>query len=131
MAETLETRDPIYRGDDRTIRITATYPEAIPEQGIEVDDPYPLDGVDLYFTAKYKMSFPDADAVFQKTSDDGITVRDSPNEHIADIQYNRRGHRGYGQGQAAADVSRQVMGPQTWTIWKGYLPVYEDVTRAT
>ena len=130
MAETLETLDPIYRGDDRTIRITATYPEAIPEQGIEVDDPYPLDGVDLYFTAKYKTSFPDADAVFQKTSDDGITVRDSPNEHIADIQITAEDTEAMVKGKTlVCDV--QVMGPQTWTIWKGYLPVYEDVTRAT
>ena len=130
MAETLETLEPIYRGDDRTIRITATYPEAIPEQGIEVDDPYPLDGVDLFFTAKYKTSFADEDAVFQKTSDDGITVRDSPNEHIADIQITAEDTEAMVKGKTlVCDV--QVMGAQTWTIWKGYLPVYEDVTRAT
>jgi hypothetical protein len=130
VAETLETLEPIYRGDDRTIRITATYPEAIPEQDIEADDPYPLDGVDLYFTAKYKTSASDEDAVFQKTSDDGITVRASPNEHIADIQITAEDTEAMVKGKTlVCDV--QVMGPQTWTIWKGLLPVYEDVTRAT
>ena len=130
MAETLETLEPIHRGDDRTIRITATYPEAIPEQGIEVDDPYPLDGADLYFTAKYKTRDLDAEAVFQKTSDDGITVREPPNEHICDVQIAAEDTEGMERGKTlVCDV--QVMGPQTWTIWKGYLPVYEDVTRAT
>lgn len=130
MAEALETLDPIYRGDDRTIKITATYPEAIPDQDIEAGDPFSLDGLELFFTAKHKTVETDAEAVFQKTSEDGITVREAPNNHIADIQIAAEDTETMEKGKTLiCDV--QAMGSQTWTIWKGYLPVYDDVTRAT
>jgi hypothetical protein len=130
VVEVLEILDPIYRGDDRAITVTATYPEAIPEQDIEAGDPYPLDGVTLYFTAKYTTKFSDEEAVFQKTSEDGITVRAAPNDHIADIQIAAEDTEGMAKGKTlVCDV--QAMGTQTWTIWKGLLPVYEDVTRVT
>jgi hypothetical protein len=130
VAETLETLAPIYRGDDRTIKITATYPEAIPDQDIEAGDPYPLGGLTLYFTAKFTAASVDEDALFQKTSTDGITVRASPNDHIADVEITAEDTEMMEEGSTLiCDV--QAMGAQTWTIWKGYLPVYEDVTRAT
>lgn len=130
MAETLETLDPIYRGDDRAIKLTATYSEAIPDQGIAAGDPFYLDGLQLYFTAKHKTTEADEEAVFQKTSEDGITVREAPDNNIMDVQIAAEDTEGMEKGKTLiCDV--QAMGSQTWTIWKGYLPVYDDVTRAT
>jgi hypothetical protein len=127
----LAVLDPIHRGDDRTIKVTATYPEAIPEQDIEAGDPYPLDGVPLYFTAKYKTTDEDVDAVFQKTSTAGaIVARAAPDNHICDIEIAAEDTEGMEKGKdLICDV--QVMGTQTWTIWKGILPIFDDVTRAT
>lgn len=130
--ETLTTLDFIYRGDDVTLTVTATYPEDIPEQSVTAGDPFPLADKDIWFTAKHKAKEEDVSAEFQKTSGvgGGITVRAAPNNHIADIEIS---------ASDTADMTKsallvcdvQTKGTKTWTVWKGYLPVYADVTRAT
>lgn len=54
----------IYRGDTPTFNVAVTW-------GGEV---FPLTGCSMWFTAKYAYADDDADAVFQKTIGDGITV---------------------------------------------------------
>lgn len=131
---TLPVLESMTRGDDRTIKITATYPEAIPESGIAAGDPYPLGDKQIWFTAKYRTrGVPDSDAVFQKTSDlapGGITVRANPNDHIADVDIDPEDTADMPKA-ATLICDVQAKGAATWTVWKGYLPIVEDVTRAT
>lgn len=80
------TRLEVPRGDGVTIKVTAAYPDAVPEQNVDAGDPYPLSGKTLYFTARNR--FNEASTVvpvFAKTTGSGITVRSDPNDHIADI----------------------------------------------
>lgn len=76
-------------GDDRTARITTTYPVAVPELGVLKGDPYPLDTVqEIWFTAKRKQSDTDDLAVFQKKlTTGGIIVSSTPN--IAHVKVSR------------------------------------------
>src|SRR5215217_6370836 len=85
--ESLPVLDPIYRGDDATLKVTASFPQDIPDQGILAGDPYPLTGKEVYFTAKRKIVQTDAEAQFQKSTLTGaIVVRDAPDDHICDVQ---------------------------------------------
>lgn len=129
MAESLPTLDSIYRGDDATITITATYPADIPEQGISAGDPYSLAGKQMWFTAKHKTREDDASAEFQKTDENGITARDAPNDHICDVEVVPSDTADMTRG-ATLVCDLQVKGVKTWTVWKGNLPIYEDVTRS-
>lgn len=131
MVETLPTLDFIYRGDDVTLTVTATYPEDIPEQDVTAGDPFPLADKDIWFTAKHRTEEHDVSAEFQKTSGEGggITVRGAPDDHIADIEISASDTADMPKGATlVCDV--QTRGTKTWTVWKGNLPVYEDVTRA-
>lgn len=130
MAEILPTLDPIYRGDDATITIIATYPADIPEQGITAGDPYSLAGKQMWFTAKHKVAEDDTAAEFQKTDGDGITARDAPDDHICDVEVVPTDTADMTKG-ATLVCDLQVKGVKTWTVWKGTLPIYADVTRST
>lgn len=129
--EDLPILDFIYRGSDAQIMLTCTFPTDIPEQGITAGDPYPVDDKECWFTGKHKTKESDAEAEFQKTSMAGnVIARASPDNHIVDV---------YLEPEDTEDMAKaallvcdlQVKGAKLWTVWKGYLPVYEDVTRAT
>ena len=66
-------------GDDRTARITTTFPVAVPEIGAAQGDPYPLDtALEIWFTGKKLKSDPDENAIISKTLSDGdISVEDN------------------------------------------------------
>lgn len=63
-------------GDDRTATIVATWPDAIPAEGIAKGDPYDLStALEIWFTAKASVNDPDESAIFVKTLSGGdITV---------------------------------------------------------
>lgn len=122
------------RGDGRTITITATYPEAIPAEGIAVGDPLPLGGKAVYFTAKASLvQDDDSGALFKKTTSDGITVRADPNDHICDIvlqEPDTEGVRVTKEFYCDCRVLDATVG-SPWTVAKGMLKVRENVTRET
>src|SRR5215212_9743585 len=64
-------------GDTRRARLTATWPEAVPEFGVAKGDPYPLSqAATIKFTAKFSEANDDSQAVVRKTNapSGGITV---------------------------------------------------------
>lgn len=122
------------RGDGRTIKITATYREAIPEQNIGVGDPFPLNDKTVYFTAKRKYSEPDdTTAIFKKTTGGGgITVRSSPNNHIADVSVVKADTEALERATTlACDCRAKAAGADPITVAKGTLTVSLNATRTT
>ncbi len=120
------------RGDGRTIKIVATYPEAIPEQNIAVGDPYSLAGKTVYFTARkaYKEKITTLPLI-AKTSlaSGGITVRATPNTHIADIVLVSDDTEALTVSVLNFDVRAQVAGGEPITIAEGTLTIRGNATR--
>ncbi len=57
-------------GDDRTLRVSASWPVDVPELGVSEGDPYPLETAQkVWFTAKLNRSDDDVQAVVSKTTD--------------------------------------------------------------
>lgn len=123
----------LKRGDDRVLVLTATYPEAIPEQEIQAGDVFSLAGKDIWVTAKRNIHDSDIDAVFQKTVGDGITLRPSPNEHIADVSIDAADtvDLPYGDITLICDAQVKTQDDKTWTIASGTILVSPDITRAS
>lgn len=122
----------IRRGDDRVIVVTATYPEAIPDQDVEQGDPYPLTGKDMWVTGKLGLLDDDAEAVFQKTNGAGITVRGSPEEHIAEVRLIAADTADLpgSETHLVCDAQVKTEDNEIWTIAFGTLTVLPDVTQA-
>jgi hypothetical protein len=122
------------RGDDRTLRGTATYPEAIPEQDIEAGDPYPLTGLSVWFTAKHDFSDADEDAVIYATSapGGGITVRPAPDAHVFDVEINGEDTQDLPNRDVVLHCGAQVRtgSGQVWTIARGIIVIEPDPTLA-
>jgi hypothetical protein len=121
------------RGDSRRIRITATWPEDVPEYGAVEGDPYPLSGKLCAFTGKTKLNLSDADAVFKKTSDpgDGITVRPDPDDNVADVEIAPEDTEALTK-ESEVFLDFQVTdepGGTVWTVWEGMMVVYPTATQ--
>lgn len=118
------------RGDRRTIKIVATYPEAIPEQSIVAGDPYPLTGKTVYFTArkKYKETIAPLIAKTSLTSG-GITVRANPNTHIADILLVSDDTESLTIEELNCDVRAEPSTGEPITIAEGTLTIRGNATR--
>jgi hypothetical protein len=122
------------RGDDRVATVTAAFPEAIPAQDVAAGDPYPLVGKTVWFTAKRRASDADADAVFQKkTGGGGITVRPSPDEHVAEVEIDAADTAGVSSSGETlfCDVQTKNEDGKVWTVARGHLEVSSDLTRST
>lgn len=133
MADTLPNLQ-MARGDTRTIKITATYPAAIPEQNIAAGDPFPLNDKTVYFTARLKQfAAPDTQIAFAKrTGGQGITVRSSPNNHIADVAIATADTEGYAAStNLAADCRTKDGSGNLWTVWRGTITIGANATRTT
>lgn len=62
-------------GDDREVKIVATWPEAVPELGITKGSPYDLSTVqNIWFTGKKLATDADSAAIIRKSLGSGITV---------------------------------------------------------
>lgn len=122
------------RGDPRTITITATYPDPIPEQDIEAGDPLPLGDKSVYFTAKASLALnDDTGALFKKTKTDGITVRADPDGNMADVELvseDTEGVKSTKEFYCDCRVLDAAVG-DPWTVAKGKLKISENVTRET
>lgn len=123
----------LKHGDDRVLILTATYPEAISEQDIAAGDPFPLTNKELWVTAKRSERDSDEDAVFQKTTADGITIRANPNEHIAEVAIDAADTASlpYGTITLVCDAQVKTEDDKTWTMASGKIVVSPDVTRST
>ncbi len=120
------------RGDTHTIKITATFPEAIPEQSIAAGASFPLSGKTVYFTAK--RSYQDTDdtiVVFKKTTTSGITVRANPNQHIADVAIAKVDTESLYGGTTLYCDCRVKDGTNIWTVAKGTITITDNATRTT
>lgn len=121
----------MYRGNDRRILATATYPEDIPDEEITAGDPFPLTGKTVWFTVKKQYSDIDEDALFQKSTEDGITIRAEPNDNIAEITIDRADTEGiYQDSIFHYDLQTKNEDDKVWTIAEGQLTVEASVTRA-
>lgn len=121
------------RGDTRTIVVTATYPEAIPEQTIAVGDPLPLGDKTVYFTAKPSLTADDDSlALFKKTTGTGITVRSDPDDNICDVEIDTADTESVKNTKTFYCDCRVADGVgNLWTVAKGKLAVGENITRET
>lgn len=124
------TQLTVARGDGVSIKVVATYPEAIAEQSIAVGDPYPLSGKAVYFTARNR--FNEASTVtpvIAKTVGSGITIRSSPNGHIADIAIASVDTESLTQKKLFWDVRVKPSGQDPITIAEGTLGIVPNATR--
>ena len=120
------------RGDSRTLRVMATWPEDVPEAGATEGDPFPLSGKLLIFTAKTSTRLPDDDATFQKRSDGaspGIVVGSPTN--TAAIEIETADTDSLEQAKTLVCDLQVIDGTDIWTVASGTLRVNVDVTRAT
>lgn len=119
------------RGDDRVLRVTATYPEDIPPT-IVAGDPYPLKGKMVFFTAKRTVVEPDADAIIRKQTGAGIEV-DATNTNIARVVIDKADTVVLGTREVSLVCDVQVVNEsgKTFTVADGYLAVAPDVTQRT
>ena len=121
-------------GDDRTVRVTATWPEDVPEAGATAGDPYNLSGVnEIWFTAKLSRDDDDLQAVFQKTlSGDGIRLASAgSNVCYVDVQAADQAELWHHRtNYLYCDV--QVRGPdnEVWTVASGTWTLLPQVTRS-
>lgn len=115
------------RGDDRILKLTATWPEALPPS-IAQGDPYDLSGKALWFTAKLRKTDADANAVFQKTHLSGISVNpQKSNEARIEIKGSDTASL---TKDAVLECDAQVKdGEKVFTVASGKLRVKTDVTR--
>jgi hypothetical protein len=122
--------DAIDSGDDRTVTITATWPETVVSLGVDQGDPYDLDGKTIWFTAKRNKSDSDASAVFQKKTGDGIEI-DSTDSNIAYVSIDSADTADVESSGLYCDVQVKNEAGKVFTVWKGLLPVESDVTQST
>ncbi len=116
----------ITRGDTRKIRITATWPVAVPESGIAARDPFSLAGSTPRFTARRKID--DAATVFAKSIGAGITVTGN----VAEITILPADTASLPIGESAnlvCDLEITTAAGEVWTVWAGGIHVRPDVTR--
>lgn len=120
----------LYRGNDRVILATATFPEAIVDQGIEAGDPFPLTGKTVWFTVKRLYSDTDEEALFQKSTEDGITIREAPDDNVAEITIDRADTADiYKDTEFHYDLQTKNEDGKVWTTAEGKLKVEASVTR--
>ena len=82
----------------------------------------------LFFTAKSSTRQADVDAVFQKTSGDGITVTDGPNGEFTVELAGSDTNSMYAPATLKYDVQYVTTGSKAYTLLKGDLHVDADVT---
>jgi len=120
-------------GNDRVATVTCAYPFAIPEQGIEAGDPMPVTGLAMWFTAKHNEADPDP-GVFQKTSGvgEGISARPPPNNHVAEVAFDRSDTLQFIDNGATlhCDVAVMTADNNLWTVAEGSLTLLPAVTHA-
>lgn len=119
----------MYRGNDRLVVATATYPQAVPEEDIEAGEAYSLTGKTLWFTVKLNTSDSDRDALFQKTSGSGITVRDAPDDNVAEITIDRADTlRLAGKTSFVYDFQSEDEDGKVYTLAEGVFSILATVT---
>jgi len=118
-------------GDDRTATIKATWPEAIPEEGIAKGAPYDLSTAqEIWFTAKARVDDPDESAVFVKTLTGGdITTSgatayvdvdgdDMPTQVLANKTF-----------QPVCEVQVKSAAGKVWTVAEGKWKFTSQITQ--
>jgi hypothetical protein len=126
----LDFEETMKRGNDRTLRITAYYPEDVPEVDALEGDPMPLTGRALWFTAKIEKDDPDP-GVFQKTDIAGITPRDAPANNVADVEIARADTLSLTEDATLyCDVQVRTADNKIHTIAEGTLTVEYQITQA-
>lgn len=110
------------RGDTISIALT------ISRNGSAID----LTGATIWFTAKEAVEDADVDAVFQKTTADGITIDDAPNGR-ATVVIEPADTAALGDDPVTllCDVQVEEADGTTSTVAEGVLRITPDVTRAT
>jgi hypothetical protein len=111
----------ITRGDSKTFTLTLRNPD-----GSALNPT----GMDVTFTAKRSRWDADADAVFQKTIGDGLTIADASAGQIAIAFLAEETESITDLRSLRADVQVQS-GEDVKTAWQGKLKINPDVTRTT
>jgi hypothetical protein len=115
------TKYDIKRGD------TAYFRCAVTEDG----DPFPLTGLTLRATAKRSYPQTDAEAVFQKSSGNGIELDDSDSS-VAIVRIDPADTEGLGDREVKLLFDLQLTsGTEVFTLAEGLLIVAPDVTLTT
>lgn len=121
--------EAITHGDSRRLRVTATYPEAVPDTPIVAGDPFPLTGHTCRFTARLRIT--DETAVFVKSTAVGIAIL-TPN-NIAEIAILPTDTLGLPITNSTinlrCDFEVTTSSGEVWTLWEGELPVKPGITR--
>jgi hypothetical protein len=125
-------------GDTRRAKITATWPEAVPEFGAAEGDPYPLNTAQkVWFTAKTSPDQDDAQAPIKKatdlTGDNDITFTGNiayfnivPADTAAYSNY-----RTEVRLKAEVQVKNAGVGGEIWTVAEGDLILMPQIQHAT
>jgi hypothetical protein len=127
----MELLEEMKSGDSRELEIEAAWPEDVPSAGAEAGDPYPLEGKTVWFTAKKSRASPDAEALIQKTTEDGIDV-DPIDTNKAYVTIDSADTEGISTSDGLyCDVQVKNEAGNIFTVWEGRLPISVDVTQST
>lgn len=111
------------RGDDRTVRVTATWPEDVPELGVSEGDPYDLTGKRVSFEGRFSRD--EEDPFLLKTTDvgGGVEVRPAPAENVCLVEITSDDTKTLGRS-ITFKVDVRVFDPTAntrWTVARGDL----------
>jgi hypothetical protein len=118
-------------GDTRRARLTATWPEDVPEFGVTAGDPYPLSQAEsIRFTAKFSESNDDTQAVVTKYyPGGGITV----SGNLAYIDFDETDTDDFlnmvRPKKLVCDVQVRTPDDDLWTVAKGNWLIDPQTTR--
>ena len=118
-----EKLNPIKRGDTRKIKITATWPEDVPELGATAGDPYSLAGKEI--SAEFRDDRENPSPLIEKTDQSGIQVQPAPDDNVALIELASTDTSGFTESitlKLDVRVTDDAAGTR-WTVASGDVPV--------
>lgn len=121
-------------GDDRTARITATYPVAVPELGVAKGAPFPLNNLqEIWFTAKKKATDPDSASIFQKKFTTGGIIVSNTETNVAYVKVSRDDLVSLRPMTTAVtlvcDVQVKSLAGDVWTVAEGKWKFKPEITQ--